>query len=198
MNKIEAEEYNEQTFKSIDIESGSLEGKAFYDCSFQNCKFNDGELIKCRFNDCTFENCNLTMTKVQGSSFRNVTFKKCKIIGVNWTSASWPNVNMSRAVEFDDCILDSCIFSGLFLQEMKMEGCHSHHIDFSESDCEYASFIQSDLEGSIFEHTNLIKADFTDAINYTIDIFNNKLKGAKFSLPEAERLLLSLDIEIID
>ena len=42
-----------------------------------------------------------------------------------------------------------------------------------------------------------IKADFTDATNYQIDIFTNKITGAKFSLPDAVNLLESLRIELV-
>lgn len=63
--------------------------------------------------------------------------------------------------------------------------------DFSERD-----FRNTDFEKSIFSKTNLYKVNFKGAKNYYIDIKNNNIKKAKFSLPEALSLLDTLDIEI--
>jgi hypothetical protein len=48
----------------------------------------------------------------------------------------------------------------------------------------------------MFERSNVEKADFTTAKNYFIDLDQNKVKGARFSLPEAANLLLKYEIEI--
>ncbi len=53
-----------------------------------------------------------------------------------------------------------------------------------------------DFAGARFSTTNLSKADFRGATNYSIRPDNNKLKKAKFSLPEATLLLYGLDIEL--
>lgn len=49
---------------------------------------------------------------------------------------------------------------------------------------------------SLFGNTNLIKADFTNSTNYTINLLENKIQGAKFSLPDAISLLHGMNIEI--
>jgi uncharacterized protein YjbI with pentapeptide repeats len=190
-------EFYDQAFNKIDLHEESIDGKKFYDCSFTGCNFNGAELTNCKFSDCDFQDCNLSTIDITGSAFRGVKFKNCKIIGVNWTSASWPNIQISSPVEFDDCILDSSTFYGLYLQEAKIEACHAHDVDFTEADCSKVSFIQSDLLDCTFNNTNLTYADFSDAFNYGINVFDNQVKGAKFSLPEAASLLDSLDIEIL-
>lgn len=43
---------------------------------------------------------------------------------------------------------------------------------------------------------NLMEADFSDAKNYSINPFNNKLKNAKFSKTKVYSLLNFLDIII--
>ncbi|MBU0570367.1 pentapeptide repeat-containing protein [Patescibacteria group bacterium] len=59
------------------------------------------------------------------------------------------------------------------------------------------SFTNTDFEKSVFSKTNLAKANFNGAKNYYIDVRQNNIKKAHFSLPEALSLLNSLDV-IID
>jgi fluoroquinolone resistance protein len=42
----------------------------------------------------------------------------------------------------------------------------------------------------------LTGTDFSDATHYDIDVMNNKVKNAIFTLPDAVRLLQSLDIKV--
>jgi fluoroquinolone resistance protein len=67
---------------------------------------------------------------------------------------------------------------------------------FAEADLTSASLKECDLAGTVFNNTILDKADFSGASNYQIDIRTNRLKRAKFTLPEAIALLEMLDIEI--
>lgn len=46
-------------------------------------------------------------------------------------------------------------------------------------------------------HPKLVSADFTEAINYSIDLQLNDIKKAKFSFPEAISLLEVYEIEIV-
>jgi hypothetical protein len=52
------------------------------------------------------------------------------------------------------------------------------------------------LADAKFENTILQKADLRSAFNYAIDPEINKIKKAKFSLPEVTGLLKKYDIEI--
>ncbi|MCJ8155237.1 pentapeptide repeat-containing protein [Chryseobacterium sp. SSA4.19] len=69
-------------------------------------------------------------------------------------------------------------------------------VDFSECDLSNASFGYCDLSGAIFDKTNLEKADFRMAVNYSIEPAQNRLKKAKFSLSEVHGLLSHLGVEI--
>jgi len=55
----------------------------------------------------------------------------------------------------------------------------------------------TDLHNSLFMHTNLKHADFTNAMNYSIDINFNTVTHASFSYPDVIALLNYLDIKII-
>jgi uncharacterized protein YjbI with pentapeptide repeats len=190
------DEFYEQRFEHLNIEGEELRDKSFYDCDFAHCNFAEAQLLNCKFDNCRFSDCNLSTVRVKGSAFREVKFKACKLVGIDWPSARWPSVALSGLIEFDACMLNGSSFFGLYLQELKLEACQAHDVDFTEADCEYASFIQTDFANSTFHQTKLSKADFTDASNYQIDIATNKIVGAKFSLPEAVSLLDSLGIEI--
>ena len=69
-------------------------------------------------------------------------------------------------------------------------------VDFSQADLAECSFKECDLLKSRFSETNLIKADFRGAFSYIIDPVGNKVRGARFSLPEAQGLLAGLGITI--
>ena len=55
---------------------------------------------------------------------------------------------------------------------------------------------QCDLQDASFEHTNLERANFATAINYSIDPDNNRVSGARFSMPAVLGLLGKYNIEI--
>ena len=56
--------------------------------------------------------------------------------------------------------------------------------------------MSTDLQNSLFMHTNLKHADFSNATNYNIDINFNTITHASFSFPEVISLLNYLDIKI--
>ena len=60
-----------------------------------------------------------------------------------------------------------------------------------------ADFYDVDLSGTIFHNCDLSKADFSSATQYAIDPQTNKIKKARFSLPEAVGLLRTFDITIV-
>jgi uncharacterized protein YjbI with pentapeptide repeats len=79
------------------------------------------------------------------------------------------------------------IFSGSKLKE-------SH---FTNTCLNGADFSDVDLSGTVFHNCDLSKADFSSATQYNIDPLTNKMKKAKFSLPEAVGLLRSFDVTIV-
>ena len=70
-------------------------------------------------------------------------------------------------------------------------------IDFTETDLTSAVFDQCIMGLSVFDRTNLEKADLSTASNFSIDPSTNRLKKAKFSSDNIKGLLNALDI-IID
>jgi len=101
-------------------------------------------------------------------------------------------------LKFYRCILNDSSFFELTLAELVMEECKAHDVDFRGTNLSQSTLKHSDLHQSLFGKTNLCGADFREALNYNIDIFDNELKGAKFSRFEAVRLLDSLGIDLED
>lgn len=195
---LDKTEYSGKLFEKLDLEGAELNGASFHDCRFAKCNFSHAQLLQCRFDGCEFSGCNLSLAVLRGSSFREVSFSSCKLVGIDWTAARWPSVALGGQLRFDECLLNSSSFFGLYLQETKMEACQARNVDFTEADCSHASFIQTDFAGATFHQSKLVKADFSDAVNYAIDARSNRISGARFSLPDAVNLLRSLDIEIVD
>lgn len=194
----EKDYYADEVMVAEDLEFAEIEGVEYFDCRFERCNIGTATFRNCRFVSCTFDACDLSNSKWIDSSLSGVRFEECKIIGVDWTSASWPAVTMRDAISFADSALNHCTFLGLKLHGLQMKDCVAREADFRDADLSDADFSGTDLTGSLFSATNLVRADFSTARNYRIPPAENRLAGAKFSLPEAIALLHCMDIELVD
>ncbi len=190
-------EYNEVEFEKLELSEQIFEGYRFDGCKFVKCDFNKTSFLGCHFVDCEFSHCNLSLIKVNRSSFLSVEFSDSKIVGVNWGFAYWPQINLASPLHFQRCDLSLSSFFELTLAEMTIEECKAHGVDFRGADLSHANFAFSDFLDSQFVHTKMVSADFTEAINYSIDLQLNDIKKAKFSFPEAISLLEVFEIEIV-
>lgn len=195
---LESREHDDETFKDHDFTGITLENGRFRDCRFIRCNLSDASFFHCRFSDCEFIECNLSLTKVTSTGFSSVHFIDCKMVGINWTNAYWSSIRVAGALSFVRCVVNDSSFFGLDLRELKVIDCRAIDVDFTGANCEDADFSHSDLRDSVFRQTRLSRANFCEAKNYQINIFNNDIKRAKFNLPEATSLLHSLDIDLIE
>lgn len=195
---INNEEFYDDIFNRTHLQKQKIENKTFENCQFQDCDFTESLFHSCKFIDCTFKSSNLSNIKLNYSAFNDVTFDQCKLIGVNWTEAKWPNIALTSPIKFYQCDLSHSSFYELKLTELVLQRSKAKQVDFRVADLSHSDFTQTDLEGSLFMHTNLSHADFTDAFNYAISPIDNKIKKAKFSLPDAMNLLQAFDIEIVE
>ncbi|MBI5743335.1 MAG: pentapeptide repeat-containing protein [Elusimicrobia bacterium] len=195
MNK-DRREYSEEVFSGLFLRGEKFADKEFRNCTFKNCDFTKAEFSFCKFTDCVFESCNLSLAKLNASVFSGTTFTNSKLVGVNWTEAHWPKIRLACPIEFTNCMLNDSSFLGLSLRGTKLTRCVARGIDLRETDLEKADLTGTDLSGAQFGGTNLSGADLTRAHDYAIRPADNKLKGAKFSLPEAMALLYCLDIKL--
>lgn len=190
-------EYNDQQFEKLDMAGAELQAYYFENCQFSQCNFSETKFNRCKFIDCEFLNCNLSLIKVSHSSFVNVVFEKSKLLGVNWCYAAWPTISLPSPINFYQCDISLSTFYELDLTHIIFENCKAHEVDFREADMTSANFSYADLFGSQFVHTNLSGADFTEAVNYQIDVLENKVKNATFSFPEVVNLLSTFELKVI-
>lgn len=95
-------------------------------------------------------------------------------------------------MEFEECFLLSCNFSGLKLKEGNFAKSRVKECDFKETLLKGANFKGADLEGTVFHECDLTAADFREAIKYDIDPQANQISKGKYSSPEVLSLLKGL------
>lgn len=188
--------YKDELFTKLTLEEEHFEHIHFQNCQFKECKFLEVTFSRVKFTDCDFESCDLSLSKFPSCSFSEVSFKDSKLVGINWTQLSWPLVKLTSPLYFYNSNISHSSFFGLELSDLLIEECKAHDVDFREANLNHASFLGTDLQNSQFMHTNLKHADFTNAINYTIDIHFNTITQASFSFPEVIALVQNLDIKI--
>ena len=194
----EIKEYLSESFSGLSCSGEEFSKVEFDSCVFTECDFSDAHFNHCKFIDCHFVRSNVSNAKLNWSKFNDVLFEDCKVIGLDWTRASWQALIFGAPIGFKRCILNDSSFFGLALAELLVEDCKAYDVDFRTAALNQSNFTYSDLSSSLFGKTDLKGADFTEAVNYDINIFDNDIKGAKFTRLEASRLLECLEIELLD
>lgn len=179
-----------QAIKSADFSKKSLEDRAFTSCSFTSCDFSESILRNAKFSGCIFINCNLSLPKLDGCRFQDARFTECKIVGTEFFKCE----KTLFSVSLNKCLLLYCNFSELNMKNTSFNGSTLKENHFTNTSLIGADFTDADLSGTLFHNCDLSKADFSSATRYDIDPLTNKIKKAKFSLPEAVGLLRGFDI----
>lgn len=182
-----------QSFKSEDFSKKLLDNYSFTDCSFQSCNFTECLLRNAWFCSCTFVGCNLSLVKLDGCRMQGAHFKDCKIVGAEFFKCE----NNFFSSSFKNSLLHYCNFSDLNMKNTAFNGSKLLENYFTNTCLTGADFSDVDLSGTVFHNCDLSKADFSSATQYVIDPQTNKMKKAKFSLPEAVGLLFGFDITIV-
>ncbi|HHX33848.1 MAG TPA: pentapeptide repeat-containing protein [Gammaproteobacteria bacterium] len=199
MNAIESQQqYFEESFKSLDLQDLVCVGTEFEECTFVDCNFTSATFERCNFINCSFTRCQLSLISVPYTRFFTVSFTECKLVGVDWTRATWSEFHKDFEISFRQSILNDSSFFGLTLQGLILDECKVQDVDFREGDFSHAVMTYSDFTHSLFMRTNLQSANFAESSQYSINILENQVQGAKFSKHEAVYLLESLGIELVD
>jgi fluoroquinolone resistance protein len=185
-------------FRHLNLAKRTLTGITFEECDFRSCELPDVTLVNCNFLNCGFVDCNLANVRVPGSRFHNVSFSDSKVTGVDWDKAAWPTLPQFPHLQFHQCVVSNSSFHGLSLEGLVLVECTAHEVDFRDGNFSRGNFTHSDLARSRFSKTCLTEADFTDALNYDVDVRNNEIRWSKFSRIQAVRLLYSFEIELVD
>jgi len=190
--------YYDQVFKDVEQQHDELISSEFYDCVFLRCSLGESVFRNCRFVNCVFRECDLSLVRVPDSRFTSTRFENSKAVGVNWTEADWPQTGLGDPIGFLESAISHSSFMGLSLGDVEIRDCVAIDVDFREANLSRADFSGTDLSQSLFSSTDLSGADLSRAHNYQIDPGQNRLKQARFSLPEAMSLLYSLDIVLVE
>lgn len=183
---------SEQTFEAEDYSKKPLAKGEYEFCLFRNCNFSDSELTEIRFIETEFVDCNLSNARIHKTAFQDVTFNNCKMLGLQFDTCN----DFGFAVSFENSQLNDSIFYKMKLRGTSFKGCQLQGVDFTEAEMENTILQNCDLRNAVFDHTNLENADLRNATNYSIDPEANRLKGARFSLPEVLGLLEKYKIKI--
>ncbi len=182
-----------QIVKSTDFSKKSLEKHFFTSCAFHHCNFSEALLRNARFCSCIFVGCNLSLVKLDGCRLQDVQFIDCKIVGAEFFKCE----KMFFSASFKNCLLQYCNFSDLNMKNALFGKSKLKENYFTNTCLNGADFSDADLLGTTFHNCDLSKAAFSTATQYAIDPQTNKIKKAKFSLPEVIGLLSAFDITIV-
>ena len=185
--------FSEETFSGLTLAGPEPRNRRFEDCRFVDCRISGSAFRVGSFLHCSFESSDLSNWDVEGLRFVDVRFKSSKLIGFIWTSVK---PDPLTSVGFVECALDYSDFSRFRLKDGMLKGCSVREVNFERADLQGVDCRDSDFSGSTFSNTNLTKADFRGARGYGIDARTNRLKGAKFSLPDALGLLEALEVKV--
>lgn len=199
MTELESDEnFLDVSFEKLTLPDRHYSCIEFEDCLFTECDFSASKFQNCKFTNCTFERCNLSLLDLSNSTLFAVEFKDSKLVGVDWTKATWSVYHVDFELSFKRCILNDSSFFGLTLNELVIDECKLHDVDFREGDFTSSKMTYNDFSHSLFMRTNLQKVDFSDSTAYAIDVLGNQVQKAKFSRYEALNLLESLGVELVD
>lgn len=187
-----------EEFKKVNLSGVKIKKAEFEECTFVSCDFSDTFFHSCRFIDCRFENCNLSLMKLTDGIVSGSSFSSCKMIGIDWSMCDWRSLLSSEPIGFIECILNDSNFFGLTLDRLDMKKCSAKDVDFRSGSFQRADFSSTDFKGALFDNTQLEYTNFKDSTNTQINIKNNHLKGAKFSRDEAEFLLQTIGIVLVE
>ena len=186
--------YECDSFSGIDFSSFNIVESAFQSCDFQSCFFNKNNLFNCSFRDCRFNCCQISLVLLKNTMFSDIQIIESKILGLNFSECN----NISFSIDFNSSIIDSVVMFEKNLKKTKYINCTIRNTDFDNCEMKGCDFSGTKFEKTSFHNCNLEKSDFSKSIGYQIDPSTNKLKEAKFSIPEAISFLSYLGIKLVD
>jgi uncharacterized protein YjbI with pentapeptide repeats len=181
--------FAERQFVPTEALEFPLEDAEYEDCSFSKLALNDRKLSRCRYFDCVFRDCDFTLSRLVDCAFVRSKFERCRLTGINWSE-----VEKLERVSFAESQLNDTTFISVKLSACDFSKSIARRASFRDLSLQGMSFRDADLEGTEFVNADLRQADFRGATGYLISPKENRLEKAKFSLPEATRLLHGLGI----
>ncbi|MDE8731710.1 pentapeptide repeat-containing protein [Eubacteriales bacterium DFI.9.88] len=186
--------YEYEEFGKLQYEGGLVEDCIFTDCIFKECRFLEMEIRHCSFKSCTFQSCTILNNDFKFTDATDNRFEGCSVIGMAWNEVEKENNIMLPFSAFEACTLKHNLFVGFKMKKFRFDDCDLIGSSFQQCDLKDSSFRRAGLKDVSFQQNNLTGADFRDAQDYLISLENNQLKKAKFTFPDAIRLLSATGI----
>ena len=183
--------FTEQKFGASEPLAFPIVDAEFEDCRFDKISLGGRKLSRCRFFDCELVECDLSLAGVTDCAFVRSKFTRCRLTGVNWS-----DIEKLERVSFDGSQLNDTTFIGAKIEVCDFSRVIARRASFRDLSLKGCIFRDADLDETEFVNTDLRLADFRGASGYVISPRENKLEKAKFSLPEAVRLLQGLGITL--
>ena len=177
--------FEQELYTKEDYAEKPLRVGEYDHCTFRDCNFAGSDISGCLFIDCSFRGCNLSNLKVTNASFQETRFQECKMLGFRFDECE----QLGMTVRFDNCQLDHSSFYQVKLNHTVFKETSLQGVDFTEADLRNTILDRCDLLDASFDHSNLERANLSTALNYSIDPENNRVQGARFSLPAVVGLL---------
>ncbi len=184
-------QYNQIFNAEAIIVKGFAKGE-YENCVFNNCHFENHTFSNSQFIDCQFNDCNLSMVPLQQTVFRGVQFNHCKMLAMRFDTCQ----KNGLSVAFNSCMLQQSSFYQAQLPKTRFHQSTLQGVDFTEANLAGAIFSDCNLLQAIFYQTHLEKADFTTAVDYSINPESNRIAKAKFAATGLAGLLHKYSIVI--
>jgi fluoroquinolone resistance protein len=181
-----------KTFDRVDFEKHPLRKGEYDTCIFISCDLSNKDLSEMLFIGCEFVHCNLSLATLTRTTLRNIQFKECKMVGLRFDTCNEFGLSFSC----EHCVLSHSTFYRTKIRKTTFANSQLDEADFTECDLTGSVFDRCDLKRALFHNTIMEKADFRTSYNYTIDPEVNKIRKARFALPEIVGLLAKYDITI--
>lgn len=165
--------YTDDEFESVVFTEAELNCTEFVGCTFRSCNFSQSEFSSVAFEDCEFHQCDLSSIRLDSTSFSGVEFTECKLLGIDWSDAA-----LAFDARFAGCTLDYASFSGMGLTGVSFRECRLLEVDFSGADARRVRFEECELHRSVFDRSQLEKADFSTSTGVFIDPATCRARGA--------------------
>lgn len=182
--------------EAFQCEDGIIENTEYSECEFSKCVFANVTLRNAVFSNCVFTDSILRNVTFCESSMLNGTFECCALMGLDWSVLRRHDARLPLLTAIRSCALKYNTFMGMKMDKMDFSDSTLYDCFFQECGLKQTDFRRCDLENTVFQNCNVAKADFRDARKYRINVMNNIITKAKFSLPDAIGLLDGFDIVI--
>ena len=189
-------QYENETFRGLTLAGDEVSDAVFLECEFIDCVFSGVTLRGSLLRDCRFTHCRIDTPKGRETGVQHCEFSDCFLSAVVWHEFTTGNRYASVLRGIKDSTLRYNTFSQMAFPKCDFSGLRIVESIFAECDLSRASFRGTDLDRTEFFRCDLTQADFRDAVGYKVDVLSSKVKGARFSLPEAVSLLGGLGVKI--